>query len=172
MFKWLDGFGNTIDWVVCRVLVDWVVCRVSVEIRVRLVRRETGLSPTVKYFYWPFQSSASSVDHLGYFCLVFVMLSCTPFFLMPCGHLLGKGWPLGSRLWCIIVKLSLSHWYPGSGLVLVCIDSWSLPSFFLMYQWTVASVGLQRTDSPTVSVYERFCQLEQTLYYWHCGKMK
>ena len=29
--------------------------------------------------------------------------------LMPCGHLLGKGWPLGSRLWCLIRKLSLSH---------------------------------------------------------------
>ena len=26
---------------------------------------------------------------------------------MPCGHLLGKGLPLGSRLWCIIVSLSL-----------------------------------------------------------------
>ena len=25
-----------------------------------------------------------------------------------CGHLLGKGWPLDSRLWCLIVKLSLS----------------------------------------------------------------
>ena len=36
--------------------------------------------------------------------------------LMPCGHLLGKGWPLGSRLWCQVVKLSLSHWYPGSGV--------------------------------------------------------
>ena len=26
--------------------------------------------------------------------------------LMPCGPLFGKGWPLGSRLWCLIVKLS------------------------------------------------------------------
>ena len=34
------------------------------------------------------------------------------------GHLLGKGWPLGFRLWCITVSLSLSHWYPGSGVVL------------------------------------------------------
>ena len=34
---------------------------------------------------------------------------------VPCGHLLGKGWPLGSRLWCLTVYLSLSHWYPGSG---------------------------------------------------------
>ena len=39
------------------------------------------------------------------------------------GHLLGKGCPLGSRLWCITVSLSLSHWYPGSGVVLDCIDS-------------------------------------------------
>ena len=35
----------------------------------------------------------------------------------------GGGWPLGSRLWCLAVSLSLSHWYPGSGVVLDCIDS-------------------------------------------------
>ena len=51
--------------------------------------------------------------------------------LLPCGHLLGKGWPLGPRLWCLIVKLSLSQWCPWSGVVLDCVDSWSLPSFFL-----------------------------------------
>ena len=39
--------------------------------------------------------------------------------LMHCGHLLGKGWPLGSRIGCLIVTLSLSHYYPGSGVVLV-----------------------------------------------------
>ena len=43
--------------------------------------------------------------------------------LMFCGHLLGKGLPIGSRLLCLIVKLSLSHRYPGSGVVLDCIDS-------------------------------------------------
>ena len=41
----------------------------------------------------------------------------------PCGHLLGKGWPLDSCLWGLIVSLSLSHWYPGSGVVLDCINS-------------------------------------------------
>ena len=30
---------------------------------------------------------------------------------VSCGHLLGKDWPLGSLLWCITVRLSLSHWY-------------------------------------------------------------
>ena len=29
------------------------------------------------------------------------------------------------------MKLSLFHWYPGSGMVLDCIDSSSLPSFLL-----------------------------------------
>ena len=52
--------------------------------------------------------------------------------LMPCCHLLGKGWPLGSSLWCLIVTLSLSHWYPGSGVVLDCIDSCSLPLFLIL----------------------------------------
>ena len=34
--------------------------------------------------------------------------------------LLGR---LGPRLWCLTVSLSISHWYPGSGVVLDCIDS-------------------------------------------------
>ena len=46
------------------------------ELRVRLARLETGLSPPGKIFYWPFQGGASFVYHLCYFCLVFVMLSC------------------------------------------------------------------------------------------------
>ena len=42
---------------------------------------------------------------------------------VPCGLLLGKGRPLGSRLWCLTESLSLSHWYLGSGVVLDCMDS-------------------------------------------------
>ena len=82
------------------------------ELRARLVHREAGLSPPVKYFYWP-----------GFCCGSFMLfLSCVHnacmhvCLLMPCGHLLGKCWPLGSRLWCLIVKLSHSHWYPESGV--------------------------------------------------------
>ena len=44
----------------------------------------------------------------------------------------GKGWPLGSLLWCLTVSLSLSHWYPVSGVVLDCIDSWSLHPYLLL----------------------------------------
>ena len=54
-------------------------------------------------------------------CLVFAMSLCASVYVL-CGHLLGKGLPLGSRLWCLTVSLSLSHWYPGSGVVLDCID--------------------------------------------------
>ena len=58
-----------------------------------------------------------------FFCLAFAILCACLFISVPCGHLLGKGWPLGSRLWCLTVSLSLSHWYLGSGVVLDCIDS-------------------------------------------------
>ena len=60
---------------------------------------------------------------LCFFWLVFALPLCASVYNVPCGHLLEKGWPLGSRLWCLIVSLSLSHWYPGSGVVLDCIDS-------------------------------------------------
>ena len=50
---------------------------------------------------------------------------------VPCGHLLGEDWPLGSRLWCLAVRLLLCHWYPGSGKVLDCIDSRSLHPYLL-----------------------------------------
>ena len=58
-----------------------------------------------------------------FFCLVFVMPFMRVCLFVPCGHLLGKGWPLGLRLWFITVSLSLSHLYPGPGVVLDCIDS-------------------------------------------------
>ena len=53
-----------------------------------------------------------------FFCLVFAMC-----LYVPCGHLLEKGRPLGSRLWCLTSSLSLSHWYPWSVVVLDYIDS-------------------------------------------------
>ena len=62
------------------------------------------------------------MDHLCnsvFFCYAFMDVCL----LMPCGHLLEKGRPFGSCLRCLVVKLSLSHWYPGSGVLLDCIDS-------------------------------------------------
>ena len=49
-------------------------------------------------------------------CYAFVDI----YLYVPSGHLLGKGRPLGSCLRCLTVSLSLSHRYPGSGVVLDC----------------------------------------------------
>ena len=89
-----------------------------------------------KRVHWPFQGGASFVYHSCYFCLFFCHASMHVCMLMPCGHLLGKGWPLGSRLWWLFVTLSLSNWCPGSGVVLDCIDSRFLPYFLLQAHWT------------------------------------
>ena len=58
------------------------------------------------------------MDLLCFFCLVFAI----PLFASVYMCLLGKGRSLGSHLWCLTVSLTLSHWYPGSGVVLDCID--------------------------------------------------
>ena len=56
-------------------------------------------------------------------------------FLQPYNHLLGKGWPLGSLVcdvfWCFCHFPILCL---GTGVVLDCIDSWSLPSSLLWSQ--------------------------------------
>ena len=72
------------------------------------------------------------MDQLCNFCLVFVMLSCASV-IDALWSPAGKG--LTSWLSFVMsnVKLSLSHWYPGSGVVLDCIDSCSLPSFLLLH---------------------------------------
>ena len=71
------------------------------ELRVRLAPLNR-FKPSSKIFYWPFQGGTSFVDLLC-FCSVLCLLC----FVRVClyvlrGHLLGKGWPLGSRLWCIL----------------------------------------------------------------------
>ena len=104
------------------------------ELRMRLAHTEPSLSPLVKYL-----TDLSKAVLFLWIIYVISVLFCYAFMhiclLMPCGHLLGKGWPLGSRLWCLLVKLSLSYWYLGSGVLLDCIDSWSLPSFLLKMKW-------------------------------------
>ena len=58
--------------------------------------------PSSKIFYWPFQCGTSFVDLLC-FCFVLCLLCFVRVCLyVLCGHLLGKGWPLGSRLWCLL----------------------------------------------------------------------
>ena len=78
-------------------LVSWSTS----ELRVRLAPLNR-FKPSSKIFYWPFQGSTSFVDLLC-FCSVLCLLCFVRVCLyVLCGHLLGKGWPLGSRLWCLL----------------------------------------------------------------------
>ena len=77
------------------------------------------------YWHW----LCSFVDHFV------IYVSCLSRFLVcslqPCGHLLGK-W-LTSSLVCgiLLCFCHLSVCCPGSGVVLDCIDFWSLPPYLL-----------------------------------------
>ena len=71
------------------------------ELRVRLAPLNR-FKPSSKIFYWPFQGSTSFVDLLCFVlsCVCYVFVRVCLYVL--CDHLLGKGWPLGSRLWCLL----------------------------------------------------------------------
>ena len=69
------------------------------------------------------------MDYLCYLCLVFVMLS--HLFITALWSPAGKGLTSWLSFVVSIVSLSLSHWYPGSGVVLDCIDSISLHPYLL-----------------------------------------
>ena len=84
-----------------------------------------------------------------FFCgsfMLFLSCVCNAFvrfcLLMPCCHLLRKGWHLGSRLRCICVSLLLSHWYPGSGVVLDLIDSWIFALFLILIDLDLLNVNV------------------------------
>ena len=56
-----------------------------------------------------------------FFCLVFAMPLCASVYMC----LVVTCWERADllALVCLTVSLSLSHWYPGSSVVLDCIDS-------------------------------------------------
>ena len=58
-----------------------------------------------------------------FFSVLCLLCLCVRLFICALWSPAGKGLPLGSRLRCLTVSLSLSHWYPGSGVVLDRIDS-------------------------------------------------
>ena len=60
------------------------------------------------------------VDHLC-FSVLYLLCLCARLFICAFWSPAGKG--MASCLWCLIGSLSLSHLYPGSGVVLDCIDS-------------------------------------------------
>ena len=70
---------------------------------------------------------------------------CARLFICALWSPAGKG--LTSWLSFVVssVSLSLSHWYPGSGVVLDCIDSWSLQPYLLSFKGTwLSHLGVLR----------------------------
>ena len=102
------------------------------------MRPETSLSPPVKYF-----SKAVLLLWIIYVISVLFLLC-----FRECLFIDALWSPAGKGLtsWLSFGKLSLSHWYPGSGVVLDCTDSWSLP-FFLLWSGGWSSTKLWHSDS-------------------------
>ena len=100
------------------------------ELRVRLAPLNR-FKPSSKIFYWPFQGGTSFVDLLCFCSVLCLLCLCAHLFICALWSPAGKG--LTSWLSSVVsaVSLSLSHWYPGSGVVLDCIDSWSLHPYLL-----------------------------------------
>ena len=71
------------------------------ELRVRLAPLNR-FKPSSKIFYWPFQGGTSFVDLLCFYSVLCLLCFVRVCLYVLCGHLLGKGWPLGSRLWCLL----------------------------------------------------------------------
>ena len=76
---------------------------------------------------WRYDQTSSKVELLlwilnAFFCLVFIMPLCASVYLCRVVTCWERA-DLLVCLWCITVSLSLSHWYPGLGAVLDCIDS-------------------------------------------------
>ena len=63
------------------------------------------------------------MDLLCFCSVLWLLVSCARLFICALWSSAGKG--LTSWLSFVVstVNLSLSHWYPGSGVVLNCIDS-------------------------------------------------
>ena len=79
------------------------------------------------YYYWEWQF----VDLLCFCSVLCLLCLCVRLFICALWSPAGKGLTSGLSFLVSTVSLLLSHWYPGSGVVLDCIDSWSLHPYLL-----------------------------------------
>ena len=68
-----------------------------------------------------------------FFCGSFSILLCVGMLICALWSPAEKELTSCSRWWCLSVSLSLSHWYTGLGVVLDCIDCWSLHPYLLCW---------------------------------------
>ena len=134
---WYPGSGVVLDCIDSWSLQPYLLWSTS-ELRVRLAPLN-WFKPSSKIFYWPFQGGTSFVDLLC-FCSVLCLLCFVRVCLyVLCGHLLGKGWPLGSRLWCLLwvchfpIGIQVQVWY----LIVSIPDLCTITYFYIVYLLTV-----------------------------------
>ena len=107
------------------------------------------------------------------FCLVFAMF-CACLFICASWSPAGKG--LTSWLSFVVssVSLSLSHWYPGSGVVLDCIDSWSLQPYLLcnsaLSGYTISIISFYPKLTFPISVHLCFPLLCWSMFWSICSR--
>ena len=103
----------------------------SIHFCIRNLTSLNRFKPSSKIFYWPFQGGTSFVDLLCFCSVLCLLCLCARLYICALWSPAGKG--LTSWLSFVVstVRLSLSHWYPVSGVVLDCIDSWSLHPYLL-----------------------------------------
>ena len=139
------------------------------ELRVRLALLNR-FKPSSKIFYWPFQGGSSFVDLLCFCSVLCFLCLCARLFICALWSPVGKG--LTSWLSFVVssVSLSLSHWYPGSGVVLDCIDSWSLHPYLLLFQFTYCENALGVTKSVLTAHYGQVDNGHMHSLYCHLTK--
>ena len=126
------------------------------ELRVRLAPLNR-FKPSSKIFYWPFQGGTSFVDLLC-FCSVLCLLCFVRVCLyVLCGHLLGKGWPLGSRLWCLLwvchfpIGILGQVWY-----LIVSIPDLCTITYFYKFLWAQQNTIDLRPEDLSTKRLDRF----------------
>ena len=94
-----------------------------------LIHIWTNISPPVKYFLLTVRRRYFFCGSFVFLCLVFLML--LRLFIVALWSPAGKG--LTSLLLLVMfIFFYFPMWYPGPGVVLDCIVSWSLPPFLLL----------------------------------------
>ena len=158
------------------------------ELRVRLAPLNR-FKPSSEMFYWPFQGGTSFVDLLC-FCSVLCLLC----FVRVClyvlhGHLLGKGWPLGSRFWCLLwvchfpIGILGQVWYLIVSIPYLCnLTYFQVLVFFYRHSTTMYLMNEKKVDrslrasrdghssssiiSPTLLVFRHLLQVQWATVLW------
>ena len=81
------------------------------------------LSPPIRYFTDRSKAVVLLWIIYVFFCLVFAMHLYASVYMCLVVTCWERADLLAFVFWCLAVSLLLSHWYPGSGVVLDCIDS-------------------------------------------------